>query len=565
MTIPSESAFAAALLHSNHEAIISADLDLRIRTWNGAAERLFGYRADEVIGQPTRVLLPPGRELEHSAMFARALAGEPSAPFTTVLRRKDGQLVHVSLTGSPVRTPDGTVLGVSAICRQLTQAPRAEEAARLLAAVVESSEDAIVSKDLDGIVTSWNQAAERIFGFTAREMIGQSIRRIIPADRQSEEDEVLSRVRRGDRVAHFETLRLRRDGSLVPISLTVSPVRDGLGTVVGASKIARDNTQQREAAAERERLLKARTGRGCDVERAQRRGCGRCRHAGARLHRAGRDRYGHQGNRCAAGRVPLRGERPRRRRPCTRQVTSRQGRLHITVIVGARESFAMMTAELGGQRAIRVDNIENDPASDSRRSARPVPFPRGARRGDAGDVLGGLFFGHAAAGMFTAGMSGSRTDIALWAALALDNARLYREAQEANRLKDEFLATLSHELRTPLNAILGWARMLRSRHARRATRRDAALETIERNATCAGAARRGLLDVSRIITGKLRLDVQPVDLPRRRATTPSTPCARPPTRKGVRIEAVDRSAGRRRSPAIPTGCSRWCGTCCRTP
>src|SRR3954470_21417161 len=109
------------------------------------------------------------------------------------------------------------------------------EAARL-AAVVESSDDAIISKDLNGIVTSWNRSAERIFGYTADEMIGQSIRRIIPADRQTEEDAVVARIRSGEKVDHFETVRQHKDGTLVPISLTVSPIRDASGTVVGASK-----------------------------------------------------------------------------------------------------------------------------------------------------------------------------------------------------------------------------------------------------------------------------------------------------------------------------------------
>src|SRR5215203_5703032 len=108
---------------------------------------------------------------------------------------------------------------------------------RHLARIIESSDDAIVSKDLDGIIRSWNRAAERIFGYTAEEAIGQSIRMIIPDDRQSEEDLVLSRVRSGEGVNHFETVRKRKDGTLVPISLTVSPVRDDQGVVVGASKI----------------------------------------------------------------------------------------------------------------------------------------------------------------------------------------------------------------------------------------------------------------------------------------------------------------------------------------
>ena len=128
-------------------------------------------------------------------------------------------------------------------------------AARRLAAIIESSDDAIVSKDLNGVVISWNQAAERMFGYTAAEVVGRSITIIIPEDRLHEEREVLRRIRSGDKVDHFETLRRHKSGKLVPISLTVSPVRDASGTVVGASKIARDITYRLEAEAEHARLL----------------------------------------------------------------------------------------------------------------------------------------------------------------------------------------------------------------------------------------------------------------------------------------------------------------------
>src|SRR6185295_18524214 len=118
-------------------------------------------------------------------------------------------------------------------------------AAQRLAAVVESSDDASVSKDLDGIVVTWNPAAEQMFGYTAADIIGRSIRLIIPPDRQFEEDNVLARIRRGESVAHFETIRMRKDGTLFPISLTVSPVKNDAGEVVGASKIARDISERR--------------------------------------------------------------------------------------------------------------------------------------------------------------------------------------------------------------------------------------------------------------------------------------------------------------------------------
>ena len=139
-----------------------------------------------------------------------------------------------------------------------------------LAAIVESSDDAIISKDLKGVVRSCNAAAERMFGYSAAELVGKPIRLIIPADRQAEEDDIIARLRRGERMDHFQTVRRAKDGRLIDVSLTVSPVRDASGRVVGASKIARDVTEQKRAAAERERLLEAERAARAEAERANR-------------------------------------------------------------------------------------------------------------------------------------------------------------------------------------------------------------------------------------------------------------------------------------------------------
>jgi PAS domain S-box-containing protein len=121
-----------------------------------------------------------------------------------------------------------------------------EQRLRWLASIVESSDDAIVSKNLDGVITSWNAGAERVFGYSASEVIGQPITLVIPQDRQSEEREILTRIRRGERIDHFETIRQRKQGTLITVSLTVSPVKDASGKIVGASKIARDITEQKK-------------------------------------------------------------------------------------------------------------------------------------------------------------------------------------------------------------------------------------------------------------------------------------------------------------------------------
>src|SRR5579862_2332254 len=141
-----------------------------------------------------------------------------------------------------------------AITRDITEPKGAERAALLLGAIVDSSDDAIISKNLDGIITSWNKSAERLFGYTAAETIGQSITMLIPPDRLQEEPEIISRLKRGERVDHFETVRRRKDGTLIDLSLTISPVKDRHGNIIGASKIARDITERKQAEAEQKRI-----------------------------------------------------------------------------------------------------------------------------------------------------------------------------------------------------------------------------------------------------------------------------------------------------------------------
>ena len=161
-----------------------------------------------------------------------------------VLQLEDGRIFERS---SKVLSVEGRSVGRLWSFRDVTQSYRSEIASRQLAAIVASSDDAIVGKDLNSVIASWNHGAERIFGYTAEEMIGTSIMRLIPPDRQTEEQEILSRIRRGERVDHFETIRLAKDGRQLNISVTVSPIKDSDGRVIGASKVARDVTERKKA------------------------------------------------------------------------------------------------------------------------------------------------------------------------------------------------------------------------------------------------------------------------------------------------------------------------------
>jgi PAS domain S-box-containing protein len=245
----------AAIVDSADDAIISKDLDGIIQSWNAGAERLFGYTADETIGRSVTMLMPPDRVNEEPGILARIARGERVEHYETVRRRKDGTLVEVSLSVSPIRDLRKRVIGASKIVRDISERRLAEETAAYLAAIVSSSTDAIVGKTLDGIVRSWNVAAERLFGYRADEAIGRAITPIIPPERLHEEDDALRRIRRGERVEHYETVRVRNDGTEVEVSLTISPVRNAAGVIIGASEVARDITERRQYEKERELLL----------------------------------------------------------------------------------------------------------------------------------------------------------------------------------------------------------------------------------------------------------------------------------------------------------------------
>jgi PAS domain S-box-containing protein len=245
----------AAIVESADDAIVSKDLSGVIQSWNAGAERLFGYTAAEAIGQPVTMLIPPGRGDEGPMILARIAAGERVEHYETVRRRKDGTLIDVSLSISPIKDERGRVIGASKIARDIADRKQADEMAAYFTAIVSSSADAIVGKTLDGIIRSWNVAAQNLFGYRPDEVIGRSITIIIPPERLHEEDEVLRRIRRGERVEHFDTVRIRKDGSEVEVSLTISPVRNARGDIIGASKIARDITQRKHDEKERGILL----------------------------------------------------------------------------------------------------------------------------------------------------------------------------------------------------------------------------------------------------------------------------------------------------------------------
>ena len=385
----------------------------------------------------------------------------------------------------------------SSITDQVPNLRSGELAQYWLSALIESADDAVISKTLDGVITSWNEGARRIFGYEAEEVIGKSVTILIPEGHLDEEPAILARLRAGQRIEHYETVRMRKDGQLIDISLTVSPIKGPNGKIVGASKIARDITEQRQA----RRALDEATDRlklALDA---------------ARLGDWSWDIESDVVTMSETAAIIF-------GIPAGPNMTWTQMRQLLHEDDRERARIAVETAlDTRGEYDIeyRVRHVE-----------KPETWAWVAVKGhgiyaDDGSVAGMLglvqdistrksneqTLREQADALRTLNDSEQKARGEAEKAAA-ENERLYRQAEESSRLKEEFLATISHELRTPLSAILGWARMLRLGQLSPENTAKA-LDTIERNARAQAQLVDDLLDVSRIITGKLRMDVRPAD------------------------------------------------------
>jgi len=477
----------SAIVQSSSDAIISKNLDGIIQSWNAAAERIFGYAGDEIVGKSILTLIPEERQHEEEMILGKVRKGERLDHYETVRQRKDGSLIDVSITVSPIFDEDGNVVGASKIARDVTERHRAEALARHFVAIVESSEDTIISKDLNGIIQSWNKAAERMFGYTAEEIIGKPVLTLISPDRYHEEDNILARIRSGDRVEHFETVRRRKDGSLVDISLTVSPIRDDKGNIVGASKIARDITERKRA----ERHLQVQTQRLETLNRVAR--------------EISRD-------------LDLERVVQTATDVATQLSGAEFGAFFYNVLDERGESYMLYTlsgvprsafekfpmprntAVFGptfrGEGVVRSDDIRKDP-----RYGKNDPYygmPKGHLPvvsylavpviSAGGDVLGGLFFGHSQPGIFNEDVETLISAIASQTAVAMDNARLHRAAQieiEERKRAEAGRELLLHEIKHRVKNTLATVQAMAAQTFREAppSERGAFVERLQALAT----------------------------------------------------------------------------------
>jgi PAS domain S-box-containing protein len=492
------------------------DLNQTLTSWNRGAERLYGYNASEVLGKSNRLIIPPDRQAEEDDVIRRLKSGEGVQHFDTVRVRKDGVRIDVAMTASAIHGDDGSIIGVSKIAHSISDRKETARASARLAAIVESSDDAIVSKNLDGIIITWNPAAERVFGYTAEEAIGQSIRLIIPKDHQDEEDTILRRIRRGEKIDHFETIRCRKDGSQIPISVTVSPIRNSSGVVIGASKIARDISERKRAEALAQRSQR-------EAEFVARMSVVLSESLDYRTRLKGFVELAVPtvADWAAIDTIEADGQMRRiavaHAHPSKTELVTEIRRRYEDPITPCNARHVIRT----GKGVLVADVTEDVICEAGHGDDARVSLMRDLQLVSCVCVPLTTTQGTFAALTLATAESGRRYDtedlqfaeeIASRAALMVDNARVYEALRKASGLKDEFLATLSHELRTPLNAILGYSRMLRAGMVT-PDKLPRTYETIDRNATALTRMVEDILDVSRIISGKMRVNMQPVELP----------------------------------------------------
>jgi PAS domain S-box-containing protein len=392
--------------------------------------------------------------------MAEALrTGKPIRGAEAIAERPDGTRFNFQPFPTPLFDKQGKLVGAVNMLINISERTKGEEAAYRLAAIVESSNDAIVSKTLDGLIMSWNEGARKLFGYAPEEIIGQSILTLIPPERHHEEAEIIGRLRKGERTDHYETVRRRKDGSLVDVSLTVSPIRRRDGTIIGASKIARDITERKKA----EEMLAQQTQRLATLNRVSRTitrdldldrivqevtDIGR-ELAGAKFGAFFYNVVGPEGQ--AYQLFTLSGAQ----RPSFEKF-------------GMPRATAVFKPTFDGEDAIRSDDIRKDPRYG--KNAPHYGMPEGHLPvvsylavpvlSSSGEVLGGLFFGHDEPGRFGRDTETLIAAVAAQAAIAMDNARLHRSAKEeieqrkrAEEAKELLLGEIKHRVKNTLATV----------------------------------------------------------------------------------------------------------------
>jgi PAS domain S-box-containing protein len=496
-------AILAAIIDTSEDTIISKTLGGIITSWNAAAEKLFGYTEAEVLGKHISILIPKSRLNEEDIIIGNIARGIKINHFETVRVAKDGTEIPISLSVSPVTDSKGRIIGASKIARDLSENKRSEEKQAMLAAIVNSSDDAIVSKTLKGMITSWNKGAEAIFGYTEAEVLGKHISILIPRPRLSEEEYIIGQVAQGNKVDHFETIRLTKNGTEIPVSLSVSPIKNSRGKIIGASKIAQKQSQERlKRYADNLEMINSvneTITEDLDLNKI--------------LQKVTDATTALTGARFGAFFYNF--------------VNPNGDALMLYTTSGvpkdAFENFSMphqsavFKPNFRGEGVIRIDDIAQDsnyqqnlPESIMPNSLSVVSYLAVPVISRSGSVIGGLLFGHPEAGKFTKDHEDIVISIAAQAAIGLENAKLYEQVKALNEKKDEFIGMASHELKTPLTSITGYLQILQRLKGDESSKSFIAKTAQQVKKLSALVS--DLLDVSKVEAGKLQLSKENFDI-----------------------------------------------------
>jgi PAS domain S-box-containing protein len=500
-------------LSSIGDAVIVTDGSGLVTFLNAVAEKITGWQPRDAIGEPLdRIFHIVNEETGQRAEspVAKVLRDGVVVGLAnhTVLIARDGREVPIDDSGAPIRGEDGSIAGVVLVFRDVTEARRAVQARLHLAAIVESSDDAIISKTLDGIITSWNRAAERLYGYTAAEAVGKPLSIIAPPDQPDELPELMKRLQNGEQIEHHETVRVRKDGSRVDVSLAISPIKNAEGKIIGASKIARDITARKRNEASLRFLAEASKvlGEILDVN--------------STLQRVARLAVPYFADWCA---VDLLEDETSLRRVAVAHVDPAKvalardlqrryppdpgARLGVWNIV--RTGQSELASELPDSL---LEQTVHDPEMLGVIRELGLKSYMGVPLILRGKTIGVLTFVAAESGhRYDAAELRLAEDLAHRAAIAIDNARLYSELRDADRRKDEFLAMLAHELRNPLAPIRNALQVMKMAGAS-GRDFDRARQITERQLQHMVRLVDDLLDVSRIMRGRIELRKETVDL-----------------------------------------------------
>lgn len=465
-------------LASIGDAVVSTDADGKVVFLNAVAERLTGWKQAEAAGQPVASVLSLIHEttrapVENPALRALRERRVIDLANHTLLIARDGRERPIDDSATPMLGPDGGALGAVLVFRDVSERKQAEEARARHAAIVESSDDAIVSKTLDGVILSWNAGAERVFGYGAAEAIGQNITFLIPPNRLPEEIDIVARLKQGLRIEHFETVRVAKGGRLVDISLSVSPIKDEDGNVIGAAKIARDITARKRT---EEALRESESGR---QEAAERLALAvTAASLGDWSWDATTDTMAFSSRAAAIFGQPS---------PCRLTRMELQALIHQEDRERARAEVARSIAAHSQYeieyRLLRPSGEQVWISSKGRAQYRPDGS--------------------------TSGIFGVVQDITERKRLEQELRQRAEQLADADRRKDEFIALLAHELRNPLAPIRAGLHLLKLGVAD-ATAHERARAMMDRQLSHMVRLIDDLLDVSRITTNRLHLQRKPV-------------------------------------------------------